>query len=528
MRASIYIRVSTDHAEQKLSPEHQLATCHEYADELGFKSDETLVYNDAGISGTEMDTRPEVQRLLADARAGRFDAILFTAISRFARDLSDALAMRKKLESVYGIRLISVEEGYDSAIDGRNSEMVFTVHAMMAAHKSQEMSKAIRRGLRQSAKTGRHIGNLPPYGYTKTSDKRLVSDPETAPIIHEIFVLYLSGFGSQTIAEELNKRQVPTHHQRENKDGSMWQASTIVAILRNRAYVGDIVASIWRTDVDIEQSRMADRKVKRQQQRDSDDWVIVEKAHEGIVDEETFLAVQRMMDQKSTNKGVKRNTNALSGMMKCAECGGSMVVRASGKRHGETTYKYVECLAVRRIGKNACTNHAKHNYYEILDAVVAPLRAYAASPESMRELTERITGFTTGGKVKSKISQVEKMLNANKKQQLKLIKLATDEMFSMDVIFTKQTDLKREADTLEAELVRLHALENQQSELLERTSEIGEILNIFDHMEEYDTLTVRMAFSSLIDRIDFTEDKRVQVVYKWDAESFALLNTSLM
>ncbi len=166
MRAAIYVRVSTDHEEQKLSPENQIATCREHADELGLDvSNRTLVYNDAGISGTEMLNRPEVQRLVADARLGRFDAVLFTAISRFARDLSDALALKKRLETVYGIRIISVEEGYDTAIEGRNSEMVFTVHAMLAAHKSEEMSKAIRRGLRQSAKKGRHIGSVTPYGY---------------------------------------------------------------------------------------------------------------------------------------------------------------------------------------------------------------------------------------------------------------------------------------------------------------------------------------------------------------------------
>ncbi|MCY0897300.1 MAG: recombinase family protein, partial [Alicyclobacillaceae bacterium] len=126
-RAAIYVRVSTDSDAQKDSPDNQIATCKEYAQEHDMTVSSEFIYNDAGVSGTEMEQRREVQRLLHDARCGRFDVVLFVAISRFSRDLSDALQMKKRLETVYGIRMVSIEEGYDSAIDGRNSEMVFTV-----------------------------------------------------------------------------------------------------------------------------------------------------------------------------------------------------------------------------------------------------------------------------------------------------------------------------------------------------------------------------------------------------------------
>ncbi|MFD1674954.1 recombinase family protein [Alicyclobacillus fodiniaquatilis] len=518
MRAAIYVRVSTDHAEQKLSPENQIATCQEYAADLGLEViDPTLIYNDAGISGTEMLNRPEVQRLVADARLGRFDAVLFTAISRFARDLSDALALKKRLETVYGIRIISVEEGYDTAIEGRNSEMVFTVHAMLAAHKSEEMSKAIRRGLRQSAKKGRHIGNVTPYGYLKGPDKHLIPNPETQGIVSDIYDMYLSGLGSRSIATKLNQRGIPAAR------GGTWQNSTINAILRNPVYKGSIVASKWRNDVDITLSRIMDRKIKRWQTRDEDDWVMVDDAHPPIIDKERWEAVQAMLSTKERHKAMKRTTgNMLAGLMRCAECGGAMCVRSGKANRNGQPYKYVACLAVGRVSKDACCNHRKHKYYEILQAVIDPLRRMAMSPELQAEMAERFVGRVEGADWDSREQEVSKALEKNKKRQLKLVQMMTDDDDSLDseVLAQHYADLRAEQERLTMQLSEVAAAREQQAELVNRTKEIAEIVSIFDHLDEYEPIMVRTALSTLIGGIKFYADGRVQVEYTWNPDSY--------
>jgi site-specific DNA recombinase len=373
-KAAIYVRVSTDSDAQRDSPQHQIATCTEYAVEHGFTVAENCVYNDAGVSGTEMANRPEVQRLLTDARGGAFDAVLFTAISRFSRDLSDAFQMKKSLESIYGIRLISIEEGYDSAIAGRNNEMVFTVHAMLAAHKSKEMSVAIQRGLKQSARRGRHTGNTAPYGYVKGPDKVLRVDVRTADVVRNIFQLYLAGHGTAEIANRLNQERIPTATALRKGYSMLWQASSISSILHNPVYTGTIVAHKWAMGQDVQSSRRANAAVKKAFIRNQEEWVVVERSHEPLIDEETFQQVQTMMRRKAGSRSDRRNTNCLAGLLRCGLCGGAMIVTSSGsKPPGGSNYRYIVCGRARRLGRQGCSNRQRVPYDDVLSFLLRHL-----------------------------------------------------------------------------------------------------------------------------------------------------------
>ncbi|WP_067617483.1 recombinase family protein [Alicyclobacillus acidiphilus] len=527
MRAAIYIRVSTDHEEQKLSPDHQLMTCREYIEDIGLETDDRLIYNDAGLSGTEMENRTEVRRLVADARNGRFDAVVFTAISRFARDLSDALALKKRLETVYGIRIISVEEGYDTAVDGRNSEMIFTVHAMVAAHKSHEMSKAIRRGLRQSAATGRHIGNVPPFGYVKTAGKRLVPDERTAPIVQEIFRLYLAGVGSKAIAEELNRRGVPTASKSRGKGDTWWQASTIQRILRNPVYAGDLVANRWRNDVDIRLSRQLDSKVKRQMMRDRDEWVVVRNNHPALVDRAAFNLVQDTMDMKAKNKGLRRTSNVLSGLMKCGACGGAVVVSGRSGRNGQA-YKYVGCAAVKRIGKHACANHSLVRYSDVLDAVLTPLRAFATNPDTADRLVDWILQSTVDHGITERLALLQRRLERNEQRQEKALAAYTEGGFPLDMIQKHRAELLEEKRRLQDEMERLEQRRLSKEALRSQRDRWMEMLNVFRHLDEYDPVTARAALSAVVECVVLTPDRRLHVLWKWCACDCTCVNAPQM
>lgn len=525
MKSAIYVRVSTDHEEQKLSPEHQVARCREHAMELGLDvSDPNLIYNDAGVSGTEMVNRHEVQRLVADARVGRFDAILFTAISRFARDLADAFNLKKKLETVYGIRIISVEEHYDSAIEGRNNEMVFTVHAMLAAHKSEEMSKAIRRGLRQSAKRGRHIGNVTPYGYVKGPDKHLIPSPETKGVVSDIYDLYLSGLGSRSIAMRLNERGIPSAR------GGKWQNSSVNAILRNPVYRGTIIATKWRHDVDIKLSRVMDRKVKRWQTRQEDDWIVVEHAHEALIDNERWEDVQAMLSTKERHKAIKRTTgNLLAGFMRCAECGGAMCVRTSRSNSDGYAYRYIACLAVGRVSKDACCNHHKHKYDEILQAVIDPLRKVSLSNERKVELTERFIDRAEGANWELRAQDVTRALERNKKRQMKLVQMMTNDDETLDAGLLSQhyAELRAEHELLTIQLSEIGLARNQQVELMKLPTELSDIASVFNHLGDHDPIIVRTALSTLVSGIKCYSDGKVEIEYTWSPDSYTPVSDCL-
>lgn len=522
MRAAIYLRVSTDHDEQRLSPEHQLATCREYIADIGMDADDELVYNDAGLSGTEIANRKEVQRLVADARNGKFETVVFTAISRFARDLADALNLKKRLETLYGIRIISVEEGYDTACEGRNSELIFTVHAMVAAHKSQEMSKAIRRGLRQSAASGRHIGSRPPYGYKKSAEKKLFPVVQEAAIVREIFQLYLTGMGAKAIAEELNRRGASPAKAR------YWQAQTITAILHNPVYKGVQVANKRRTETDIALSRQYDMKIRRQKQRPVADWVVVRDNHEPIIDEATFQAVQSLLAIKAKNKGVKRQSNLLSGLLRCAECGGAAIVHSGKKDRQGRAYKYVGCAAVLRSGKQACRNHTLYNYYEILEAVLQPLQQWEPAPDVMESIVEKMHQTVSARNVTDEISALFLHLEQNEKRQKEALRAFTEGVFNRELVLAHQQELREEAKKIQTEIDRLSTELVTLEQMDAQRTDLQVSLQLFQHYERFHRLVVRSALSVVVAQIELTADRRLRIVWQWNCGPMNRLPTPLM
>lgn len=96
MRAALYGRVSTFDQE----PENQLAELRRYVDARGWTSVE---YVDRGVSGAK-DRRPELDRLLADARRRRFDALVVWRLDRLGRNLRHLIAMLDEL-AAHGTRL---------------------------------------------------------------------------------------------------------------------------------------------------------------------------------------------------------------------------------------------------------------------------------------------------------------------------------------------------------------------------------------------------------------------------------------
>lgn len=524
--AAIYLRVSTNHDEQKRSPEHQLMTCLDHAQELSLSTNEQFIYNDAGQSGTEMQRRTEVQRLVSDARDGKFDAVLFTAISRFARDLSDALALKKRLETVYGIRIISVEEGYDSAVEGRNSEMIFTVHAMVAAHKSQEMSKSIRRGLRQSAVSGHHIGSIPPYGYKKTPDKRLVPHPLHSDTVRLIYQLYISGLGVNAIAKELNRRRYPTPRSSLTGESSLWQASTVNGILHNPVYTGTLIANKWRKGTDIDKSRLIDAKVTRQMRRNKDDWIVITDNHEAIIEQPVYEKVQEMLRTKQAHRGIRLNAHLLAGMMRCSACNSAMVVTGAGSSNTRT-YKYIMCSSVKRIGKNACVNHCRIPYQLVLDAVLSPLHQLTPSPSCVTELTKWMVNPSIERGIDERISTLKHRIQRAGQKHKAAVRAYMDGIFTEAEFRQMRTELDEEMAVFNEEICALHQRQNAQSSR-QQTQCADDYFNVFDGQTSRDGEAVRKALRCMLSTVDISADGTIRIAYRWRSSSlFDSLNKSL-
>lgn len=183
---AVYVRVSTDRDEQVSSVENQIDICRNWLERNGYEWNEESVFKDEGISGTVFLDRPAIQLLLDKTKKGEIEMIIFKSISRLARDLKDSLEIRETLLA-HNVRVISIEEGFDSFKVGKN-DMVFELWSLFAAQYSRTLSSSISAALAAKVRRGEHIGKIP-FGYDRPNQK-LVINEEEAKVVRRIFHWY--------------------------------------------------------------------------------------------------------------------------------------------------------------------------------------------------------------------------------------------------------------------------------------------------------------------------------------------------
>ena len=150
VRAAIYARVSTTQHGQ--DPTLQTRELKEYCSRRGWRI--AGCYVDAGVSGTK-DSRPELNRLMADAHRRRFDAVVVWKFDRFARSVSHLLRALETFKAL-GIDFVSLSEQVDTSTP--TGKMVFTVLGAVAELERSLIAERVRAGLRNARAKGKCLG----------------------------------------------------------------------------------------------------------------------------------------------------------------------------------------------------------------------------------------------------------------------------------------------------------------------------------------------------------------------------------
>lgn len=141
-KVAIYIRVSSlDQAREGYSLEAQEVTLRKWCAE--HKYDVYDLYADRGISGKDIDHRPDMRRLLSDARAEKIDIVLFWALSRFTRSVSDLYRTMEMLEK-HHVGIVSYTESFDTTTPvGRAMIGIVGVFAQLERELTSERVRAV-------------------------------------------------------------------------------------------------------------------------------------------------------------------------------------------------------------------------------------------------------------------------------------------------------------------------------------------------------------------------------------------------
>src|SRR5664280_238364 len=149
MRIALYARVSTLNGQH---PEMQLSELREYAARRGWTV--TGEYVDEGVSGSK-ESRPELNRLMADAHSRKFDIVLVWKIDRFGRSLKHLVTALADLDA-YGVTFASLRDNLDlSTPTGR---LMFQIIGAMAEFERSLIQERVRAGLRNARAKGKRLG----------------------------------------------------------------------------------------------------------------------------------------------------------------------------------------------------------------------------------------------------------------------------------------------------------------------------------------------------------------------------------
>jgi DNA invertase Pin-like site-specific DNA recombinase len=177
-RVAIYARVSTTNHGQDVGL--QTGDLREFAEARGWRlADE---YVDSGVSGSK-DSRPELNRLMADAKRRKFDVVLVWKLDRFGRSLRHLVNALAEFESL-GIAFVSLSDNLDlSTASGR---LMFQIIGAMAEFERELIRERVKAGMKNAKAKGARIGR-----------------PRVAVDAARVAALRASGLSWRTIEREL-------------------------------------------------------------------------------------------------------------------------------------------------------------------------------------------------------------------------------------------------------------------------------------------------------------------------------------
>ena len=178
-RVALYARISSRNGGQ--DPETQLIALREYAGHRGMTV--TDEYVDVGISGAK-DRRPELDRMMKDARRRRFDVVLVARFDRFARSTKHLVLALEEFNAL-GIDFVSLNESIDTSTP--MGKMIFTVIGAVAELERSLIRERVMMGLERARRQGKRLGR-----------RRVVVDRE------RVALLRAHGLSLREIARQMN------------------------------------------------------------------------------------------------------------------------------------------------------------------------------------------------------------------------------------------------------------------------------------------------------------------------------------
>jgi site-specific DNA recombinase len=341
-RVAVYIRWSTDEQSEGTTLEVQTEKCAKWMDAAkSWTLNRDLVFVDDGYSGSIIE-RPGLTRLRALIQAGEVDCVVVYRLDRLSRNIVHTVNLVLE-EWKDRCCLYSATEEFNT--DTPMGKMAFGLLALFAQFERESIRERTVGGKRKRAEQGRYVGTPISYGYRKADQPFIYRgqtysqfaldgwDPKTetytgpAAVVRRIFDQTLQGLGTNAIALQLNRENIPS------PNGKQWGGVAIRRITSSPAYKG-----VYRFGI-YEWSKRGKKEFRRDEPAYVTDGVFPP-----IVSADEWDKVQRIREDRLRCTPAPRAATSkylLTGIVKCGKCGMAVTGHNNNRRRSyHCTHKY--------------------------------------------------------------------------------------------------------------------------------------------------------------------------------------------
>lgn len=499
----------------------------------------TEYYVDNGYTGMNF-SRPDFQRMMNDLRSGKINCVIVKDISRLGRHFVMTSEFVEKIFPMMGIRLICINDDYDSFDENCDSaSLLLPFKMVMNDSYVKDISKKIRSSISAKMDSGEYLPSASsiPYGYIRNPEQNTFDiDEEVAPVVVRIFEMRANGVALNAIAKTLNEEGIPCPGKLRYLRGitkaakyenALWIHGTLRKILMDQVYIGNRVhGRVKRDKLGMEKTR-----------RSEEEWQVIENAHQPIISQELFDKVQEAMNEAASKRNAYKQQEApetdhrevFREMVYCGDCGSMMRgCKGLGRANEDGERKafiYYDCGKFLDSGRAVCSAHYVRQE-EIMDTLRNALDTQLCAAIDFEALVKEVQAMPKVVHYESSVkNQLTSIQSKRRHMELRLEQLIVD--LTDGLIDKQEYAYAKQKYNEEYE----HLLE-EENRLFTSSRRLGNIVASSDKwirtLKEYRSIPDidRKAVDFLVKRIKIYPGKRIELILNYE-DPFRLVSEYL-
>ncbi len=430
LKVASYIRVSTPfQAEVGESLITQSDQIKDFVKAKGWQL--IKQYEDRGRSGAKADTRPGFMAMIEDAGKGKFQGIIFSRLSRFARNASDFLKYQKELKD-RGINLFSIKEGIDPST--KMGEFAMKLMSLFAEWERETIREQMYENKMARWRDGRTRVGSDPFGYVWNKEaKKLEVDKAKADIYSEIVDMYLRlSLSMKDIAIKLNERGLKAKKK-------PFSSVVISDILKNPAYYGHYVVNQYAYE---DGKRMDGKKKKALKLKPESEHIVFQIP--ALITKTGWDAIQAKTEFNKTKskRGYGQSLYWLRDILVCGECGSVVKPHHGATKKDGSFPRYYCCYwsmqntkTLKLSNKQKCDlpyAKAEELESEVFSAIMKPYLFHSGTFEHGTWIPSKskMSELLDGSRYDKSIAEMKKRIESLE-ADLKRLKLARERIYDL-------------------------------------------------------------------------------------------------